>query len=179
MAGELSMPLGHKDPCVIVKEITRPSGVDRDVPNIRAAMQHGALFYIVKPFRLAAFRERLDAYARLRATMAQAPELSQADIDNAFGSLRTTPPDLPKGLSAQTLHAIEQTLHQADETLSSEAVAHLTGVSRVTARRYLIYLVESGRAEVHSEYGTPGRPTHLYSLLGPQDAEKKGRSAQS
>jgi len=138
----------------------------RDVPNIRAAMQHGALFYIVKPFRFAAFRERLDAYARLRSTLNHSAELSQADIDDAFATLRMTTEDLPKGLSAQTLDAIEQTLHQADQTLSAEAVAHLTGVSRVTARRYLIFLVESGRAQVRSEYGTPGRPTHLYAPLG-------------
>jgi len=65
--------------------------------------------------------------------------LSQADIDSAFGALRTVPSDLPKGLSSQTLHAIEQTLQESKQTLTSEAVAHLTGVSRVTARRYLIY----------------------------------------
>ncbi|RLE16913.1 MAG: two-component system response regulator [Actinobacteria bacterium] len=157
----------------IVATLRSDSGADvivitaaRDVPNIRAAMQHGALFYLVKPFRFAAFRERLEAFARLRATLIRSPELSQTDIDNAFGTLRTARPDLPKGLSAQTLYAIERTLQEADQSLSSEAVAHLTGVSRVTARRYLIFLVESGRAEVHSEYGTPGRPMHLYAPLG-------------
>ena len=101
--------------------------------------------------------------------MGHSPELSQADIDDAFGTLRTTALDLPKGLSAQTLYAIERTLQETDQTLSSEAVAHLVGVSRVTARRYLIYLVESGRAEVSSEYGTPGRPKHLYAALGYSD----------
>jgi response regulator of citrate/malate metabolism len=160
----------------IVETLRADSGADvivitaaRDVPNIRAAMQHGALFYIVKPFRIAAFRERLDAYARLRATLTRSPELSQAGIDDAFGTLRTTASDLPKGLSVQTLYAIERTLQEAEQTLSSEAVAHLVGVNRVTARRYLIYLVESGRAEVRSEYGTPGRPKHLYAALGHSD----------
>jgi response regulator of citrate/malate metabolism len=119
----------------------------------------------VKPFRFAAFRQRLDAYAHLRSALIHSSELSQSDIDGAFGILRSTSTDLPKGLSTQTLYAIERTLRDADQTLSSEAVAHLTGVSRVTARRYLIHLVESGRAEVHSEYGSPGRPRHLYSML--------------
>jgi response regulator of citrate/malate metabolism len=162
----------------VVETLRADSGADvivitaaRDVPNIRTAMQRGALFYLVKPFRFAAFRDRLDAYARLRTTLANSPELSQANIDDAFGTLRTTAVDLPKGLSAQTLHAIERTLQEANQTLSSEAVAHLTGVSRVTARRYLIYLVESGRVEVHSEYGTPGRPKHLYTLRGHSDRD--------
>jgi two-component system CitB family response regulator len=160
----------------VVETLRGESGADvivitaaRDVPNIRAAMQHGALFYLVKPFRFAAFRQRLDAYSRLRTTLTHSPEMSQTGIDEAFSTLRTRAPDLPKGLSPQTLLAIEQTLQEADQTLSSEAVAHLVGVSRVTARRYLIYLVESGRAEVLSEYGTPCRPRHLYAVVGHDD----------
>ena len=160
----------------IVSSLRSDSGADvivvtaaRDVLNIRSAMQHGALFYLVKPFRFAAFRERLDAYARLRSRLADSPEMSQEAIDDAYSALRTTVRDLPKGLSAQTLNAVERTLFEADESLTSEAVAHVTGVSRVTARRYLIYLVESRRAQVHSEYGTPGRPKHLYDLLASSD----------
>jgi response regulator of citrate/malate metabolism len=154
----------------IVDTLRGDSGADvivvtaaRDVLNIKAAMQHGALFYLVKPFRFAAFRERLDTYAGFRSRLAEAPELSQEAIDDAYSVLRTSVQDLPKGLSAQTLNAVETALQDADESLTSEAVAHVIGVSRVTARRYLIYLVEAGRAEVHSQYGTPGRPKHLYA----------------
>ena len=95
--------------------------------------------------------------------------MSQEAIDDAYSALRTTVQDLPKGFSAHTLNAVERTLLEADESLTSEAVAHVTGVSRVTARRYLIYLVEAGRAQVHSEYGTPGRPKHLYAPLASSD----------
>ena len=168
----LDLYLPDKHGTDIVDELRSDSGADvivvtaaRDVPNIRSAMQHGALFYIVKPFRFAAFRERLDAYAQLRSKLGESPELSQEDIDEAYSVLRTTTQDLPKGLSAQTLNAVEEALRDADQSLTSESVAHLTGVSRVTARRYLIYLVEAGRAEVYSEYGTPGRPKHLYALI--------------
>ncbi|MEN8238107.1 MAG: response regulator [Actinomycetota bacterium] len=140
----------------------------RDVPNVKAAMRHGALHYMVKPFMFAAFRERLEAYARMRSTLTASSALSQADVDAAFGTLRIVPPDLPKGLSEKTLRSIDQTLAEAGRTLSSEEVAQLAGVSRVTARRYLIYLVEAGRAEVTSEYGSPGRPKHLYASVNPR-----------
>ena len=159
----------------IVATLRSESGADvivvtaaRDVLNIRSAMQHGALFYLVKPFRFAAFRERLDAYAQLRSRLIAEPEMSQQAIDLAYSGLRTQVQDLPKGLSAQTLEVVERALEGSSQSLTSEAVAHVTGVSRVTARRYLIYLVEAGRAEVHSEYGTPGRPKHLYSLIAPR-----------
>ena len=156
----------------IVDTLRSDSGADvivvtaaRDVLNIKTAMQHGALFYIVKPFRFSAFRERLDAYAIFRSRMADTPELSQESIDDAYSVLRTSVQDLPKGLSTQTLEVVERALQGSNQSLTSEAVAHVTGVSRVTARRYLIYLVEAGRAEVHSEYGTPGRPKHLYAPI--------------
>ncbi len=154
----------------IVAKLRSDSGADvivvtaaRDVLNIRSAMQHGALFYLVKPFRFAAFRERLDAYAHLRSRLVADPEMSQEEIDLAYSGLRTHAQDLPKGLSAQTLEVVERALIGSSQSLTSEAVAQITGVSRVTARRYLIHLVEAGRAQVHSDYGAPGRPKHLYA----------------
>jgi response regulator of citrate/malate metabolism len=45
-------------------------------------------------------------------------------------------------------------------------VAQLTGVSRVTARRYLEYLVTIGRAQVSIAPAGPGRPSKTYVLAG-------------
>jgi len=154
----------------IVAKLRSESGADvivvtaaRDVLNVRSAMQHGALFYIVKPFRFASFRERLEAYAQLRSRLIAEPEMTQEAIDAAYSELRTPSVDLPKGLSTQTMEIVEQALRQSDESLTSEAIAHVAGINRVTARRYLIHLVEVGRAQVRSEYGSPGRPKHLYA----------------
>lgn len=91
--------------------------------------------------------------------------MSQQAIDNVFGTLRTAPADLPKGLSPDTLYVVERTLLEANRQMTSEEVAHLSGVSRVTARRYLRFLVEAERATAASEYGSPGRPKHLYVAL--------------
>ena len=46
--------------------------------------------------------------------------------------------------------------------LSATEVSGLTGVSRVTARRYLEYLVNVDRAARSPRYGTPGRPEVEY-----------------
>jgi len=138
----------------------------RDITNIKLAMQQGALYYLVKPFQFATFRERLETYRNFRESLAQAPGMSQDAIDNVFGTLRIPPTNLPKGLSADTLYVIERTLLEANRQMTSEEVAHLSGVSRVTARRYLRFLVDAERATATSEYGSPGRPKHLYSALG-------------
>lgn len=137
----------------------------RDVASLKSAMQHGALHYLVKPFQFAAFRERLAGYREFRQSLADDGGMSQPQIDRAIGALRIQAPDLPKGLSPETLDVVERTLSDAGTDMTSEEIAHVAGVSRVTARRYLRFLVESGRAEMKSEYGSPGRPKHLYRAL--------------
>ena len=39
---------------------------ERDLEMVRAAVGHGALAYLLKPFTFAAFRDRLERYARYR-----------------------------------------------------------------------------------------------------------------
>ena len=134
-----------------------------DIANIKSSMQHGALHYLVKPFQFAALRERLDSFRELRETLRGSGDMTQQKIDATYGALRAASPDLPKGLSHDTLYTVERALQEAGDEVTSEEVAHLSGVSRVTARRYLRFLVDAGRARSTSEYGTPGRPRHLYS----------------
>ena len=143
----------------------------RDVSNIKASMQHGALHYLVKPFKFAALRERLEAFRELRESLHGSSEMTQTGIDDAYGAMRAAPPELPKGLSKETLYVVEHTLQEADASVTSEEVAHLSGVSRVTARRYLRFLVETGRATSTSEYGSPGRPKHLYAAAASASPE--------
>lgn len=163
----------------IATKLRQDSGADiivvtaaRDVANVKAAMQHGALHYLVKPFQFSVIRERLDAYSKLRGVLGSDGELSQDAVDAAFSALRTPLPDLPKGLSHDTLTIVERTLHESGTELTSDQIAHISGVSKVTARRYLRFLVSAGRATAKSEYGTPGRPKHLYSIAGSSPAER-------
>ena len=52
----------------------------------------------------------------------------------------------------------------ADKPLSATECADRVGLSRVSARRYLAYLEETGVAQVHLKYGRTGRPERLYRL---------------
>jgi len=72
---------------------------------------------------------------------------------------------LPKGLQFATLERIINDLRNNQLPLSADEVASLSGVSRVTARRYLEYLVASGRAVIEPVYREVGRPINKYKLL--------------
>jgi response regulator of citrate/malate metabolism len=136
----------------------------KDVANIRAALHIGALNYLVKPFAFATLRDRLERYASWRNEVgALRQDAHQNQIDGLFGRVQVEAmTDLPKGLNATTLQLVERTLRDSPAPLSAEDVAHLTGVSRVTARRYLQFLVDRDVASIESVYGAPGRPRHLY-----------------
>ncbi|MGW0732620.1 response regulator [Streptomyces sp. NPDC002851] len=135
----------------------------RDVATVQAAMRHGALQYLVKPFTFAGLRAKLEAYARLRRTLDDGGEAEQAEVDRIFGALSATPaPELPKGHSPGTAALVRRELLAAEGALSAQEVAERTGVSRQTAQRYLKLLERSGRVRLTLRYGDTGRPEHRY-----------------
>ncbi|MEU1387395.1 MULTISPECIES: response regulator [unclassified Nonomuraea] len=138
----------------------------RDVATVREAMRGGAVNYLIKPFTAAALTERLRQYADTRRRLtAIGPQARQDDVDRLFGAPKQPVP-VPKGLSPATCALVAQALREAGRDLSAAETAELTGLSRVSARRYLEHLCASGRAELHPRYGTAGRPEHRYRWLG-------------
>jgi response regulator of citrate/malate metabolism len=137
----------------------------RDPAVVRSAVAQGVVLYLLKPFTFATFRAKLEQYAAYRRQLASTSEqVAQGEIDQLFGSLRHAPQEeLPKGMSAETSEAVVQALRAASAALSANEVAELVGTSRVTARRYLEHLTETGRAERRPRYGGGGgRPEMEY-----------------
>jgi len=133
----------------------------RDLAVVRTAVSVGVVQYLLKPFTFASLRDKLEGYARFRERAEGAGEVSgQADVDGLLAALRPAgQAPLPKGMSAPTLEAITEVLAEAPpDGLSAAAAASLTGVSRVTARRYLEYLADNGMALRRPTYGQVGRP---------------------
>ncbi|GII00628.1 response regulator [Planobispora takensis] len=139
----------------------------RDVTTVRAAMRGGAVNYLIKPFTAGALTDRLEQYAGVRRQLAAlGPEACQDEVDRLFGVPGGGPPPLPKGLSATTCSLVADALREAETDLSAAEVAMLTGLSRVSARRYLEYLCATGQTELRPRYGTAGRPEHRYRWTG-------------
>lgn len=138
----------------------------RDVSSLQAAMRGGVVHYLIKPFRFAAFEEKMTSYAAARARLARMGAADQGEVDRVFAALRTSRrAELPKGLSDATLELVMKTLDRSPSGLTAAALADAAGLSRVTARRYLDYLCQLSMAGVTMRYGGPGRPEHRYQLL--------------
>lgn len=149
----------------------------RELDTVRGAMAGGVLHYLVKPFSSQALIERLDEYVMLREELASgaAGPLDQASIDRLVAPTRRpaaaeTPAGqsaeplarLPKGLSRPTLDAVIEALKASPEDVSAAGLAVELGLSRVSARRYLEYLVIHGFARLTPRYGAAGRPENRY-----------------
>lgn len=135
----------------------------RDLSVVRAAVSIGVSQYLIKPFTYAALAEKLKRYAEFRATMDGAAEADQHAVDRALATLRGgAGAALPKGMSLATLELIAAELRKYPDGVSAQEVGAAVGVSRVTARRYLEYLIETGAARRLPRYGSVGRPELRY-----------------
>jgi len=135
----------------------------KDADSVRAAMQHGALHYLLKPFSFPALRDKLLSYAQMRSRLATLRTADQRGVDRVYGALRATSQLTgSKGRSDYTLETVESLLAHTGDDLSATEIAERTGMSRATAQRYLTHLHDLGRVTVRLRYGASGRPEHGY-----------------
>ncbi|OIJ98570.1 response regulator [Streptomyces colonosanans] len=136
----------------------------RDLAVVREGVSLGVVQYVLKPFTFPTLRDRLVRYAEFRGTAGEAS--GQDEVDRALATLRAPGPSaLPKGLSAPTLARVREALRGAEEGLTAAGVGGSVGISRITARRYLEHLVETGRAGRSPLYGQVGRPELVYRWI--------------
>ncbi|MBH0017755.1 HTH domain-containing protein [Pseudoalteromonas sp. NGC95] len=55
-------------------------------------------------------------------------------------------------------------IKHATTEFTAQQIGDLVGVSRSTARRYLEYLLESGKLTADQSYGSIGRPERCYKI---------------
>lgn len=132
---------------------------------VRGALASGIVDYLLKPFTFDDFAARIVRFRDMDRSLGGAgPVPGQEDLDRLFGTSTSAHSlDLPKGLVAETLVQVREALDAATTALSARETAEATGLSRVTARRYLEHLVDTGQATRHSRHGTQGRPEVEYT----------------
>jgi response regulator of citrate/malate metabolism len=141
----------------------------KEVDTVRTALRSGVVNYLLKPFDHESLRDRLQQYTTAHRSLATAPMIAQSDLDRIFGGtsgLRretSVAGPVPKGLSQESAELVGRTLRDSDGELSATECAERTGLSRVSARRYLEHFTETGQAEVRLRYGAAGRPQRRYA----------------
>ncbi len=132
---------------------------------IQDIFRWGVFDYLVKPFTFERYITSLESYYNYATSLGHSQNLDQNTLDALTFRQNTKEPLLPKGLHKEKLQEVLDILQQSPESCHANYVATKAGVSRVTARRYLEYLVASGRATTKSAYQQVGRPIKMYCLL--------------
>lgn len=166
----------------LLRRIRSDSSPDVDVLMVSAAHETelveqaialGVVDFLLKPFTRDAFNARLHAYAswaQQRRRLREIGQVSQTQIDalltrGAHPVVRAA----PKGVSRATRERVVAALERSPAAVTANELAESTGLSRVTARRYLELLVHEGLVEMQPRYGESGRPQHEYRWAGHRD----------
>lgn len=140
-----------------------------EVQAVDEALRLGVVDYLIKPFSFQRFQEAIRKYLSQRNLLKNTTLVNQAVVDQLLHSDSPTTSmdqgDLRKGLSQKTLLYIQEYLQEhAAEKHTCESISAASGLSKVTVRRYLNYLIETSQVLSSIDYETGGRPRVLYCL---------------
>lgn len=140
-----------------------------DAEHINEALQLGIVDYLIKPFQYERFAQALDKYLVRKKAIESGVLFTQEEIDRLVNtstpSASTKKAELQKGVQQKTLDKIRVCLSaHPGNYLPCEQIASETGLSRVTIRRYMNFLIEENEVTSMIDYSTGGRPSILYQI---------------
>ena len=141
--------------------------------TVRSLLLKGVRDYLIKPFELKRFQAALERFRSNKELLTGAGSgMDQSELDRLFagnaGSSveRNKSLELPKGLNEKTLQMVRSRMKEnTGKKMTSEEIALMVGLSRITVRRYLGYLQDSGELTSEIDYRTGGRPGILYRYI--------------
>ncbi|ABR49116.1 response regulator receiver and unknown domain protein [Alkaliphilus metalliredigens QYMF] len=139
----------------------------KEAESIDDVFKLGAVDYLIKPFEYERLKSSLENYRGRYELLKGKNVIQQEDLDRITKQNNKSPENrLQKGLHKRTLERIRCFMELNKEAyFTSEEVAEKMKVSRVTVRKYLEYLVEIDELQLEIEYGSIGRPRHLYKYI--------------
>ena len=154
-----------------------------DAATLEDTMHLGVLDYLIKPFAYERFQVALEKFQAKRAALSSASVLDQSSVDSIMaraggqgqasqhggGAGRSgteSGKDYPKGIQEKTLMHILEYLEAQKGWLNGDVIAENVGLSAVTVRHYMNYIVNTGKASESINYETGGRPCVLYRHNG-------------
>lgn len=139
-----------------------------DAGSIKTSLNYGVADYLIKPFQFSRFEEALTHWQQKRSQMENQHYYQQAELDRLLHGNTTEGNKerrLPKGLTPQTLRTLCQWIDAHPESeFSTDELASEVNISRVSCRKYLIWLAEIKILFTTIQYGATGRPVYRYRL---------------
>lgn len=155
-----------------IREMKIPSEVimltaANDTTTIENTMHFGVLDYLIKPFAYERFNVALEKFKIKHQLLKGSSVLDQHSLDSLITAnfqkeKKELNINLPKGIQRTTLNRIKIFFDQNQNWQSVDMISDALGISLVTARNYLNYLVSQKIVLEDINYSTGGRPSMLY-----------------
>ena len=144
-----------------------------DVQTVEAALSNGVVDYLVKPFTYERFSQAIDKVQDY-VNLLSKEKINQDLIDDYLNSGRVDEEEdsLPKGLSRITLKKVIEAIQQQNTGFTTQQIADILDISRITIRKYLNHLVNINVLSEDAEYYTSGRPVSVFTVESESKLEK-------
>lgn len=136
-----------------------------DTPTLEETMHLGVIDYLIKPFAFERFQVALEKFSSKVNALKQTSVLNQNYVDSIFSNNeKVGAKGYPKGIQEKTLQRIQKFFEIEENCgwITAEIIAENLGVSVVTVRTYMNYLIKQGKIQETVNYETGGRPSTLY-----------------
>ena len=138
-----------------------------DPATLEETMHLGVLDFLIKPFAYERFQVALEKFmANAEAFRAANQTIDQSYVDNLISNNASSHPtsenNLPKGIQQKTLELITDYMKEKKGWVNGDQIAEDVGLSNVTVRHYMSYLMEIKKIHGEINYETGGRPSMLY-----------------
>jgi len=136
-----------------------------DTATLENTMHLGVIDYLIKPFAYERFQVALEKFATHVSALKETHVLDQNSVHNIISNTRKiTQKEYPKGIQEKTLNLIMSYLESKKGWTNGDSIAESVGLSSVTIRHYMNYLVQAGQVTESINYETGGRPSMLYTV---------------
>ena len=140
-----------------------------DPSTLEETMHLGVIDFLIKPFAYERFQVALEKFiANDQAFRGAQQTIDQSYVDSLIsngGQLHLQNNELPKGIQKKTLDLLTDYLKEKKGWVSGDQISEDVGLSSVTVRHYMSYLVEKGEVNGEINYETGGRPSMLYRFV--------------
>jgi len=140
---------------------------DNNMSMINQALKLGAVDYLIKPFSYERFKSALENYEKRFRLFQEKRQVTQEQLDDILKlDMNAGDNHMQKGIHSKTLELVREYLRNNSQgLLSQNEISEALGLSKVTVRRYMEYLVTTNEVVLQIEYGSVGRPTYTYKKI--------------
>ena len=139
-----------------------------DPSTLEETMHLGVIDFLIKPFAYERFQVALEKFiANEEAFRGANKTIDQSYVDSLISNQNSShsfEKELPKGIQKKTLDLLTDYMNEKGGWVSGDQISEDVGLSNVTVRHYMSYLMEIKKITGEINYETGGRPSMLYKI---------------